>query len=219
MKLRYVAEARQGLSHVRNTAIETVVGQADFLCFIDDDETASERWLDEMITTQREANAECVCGAIRYAMPSETPDWVRKGHFFDAPPILNDGSEALSRGSNNIMISCNFLRRTGHRFDPRFNHAGGEDEFFLYTAQEKYELKIAGAARAVVTENVFPNRVNLEWIVRRKFRYGNTLALCERLNHAPFSRLLLRAVKGTGRIALGFIMLPSYFVPHSSMLA
>ncbi len=205
VRLDYVREPRQGLSYARNAAIVAAL-DLDVLAFIDDDEIASEQWLDSLLKVRADSGAEAVVGSVTYVLPETAPAWVQRGGFFKSLPLLGDGTEALARGSHNLMLACDFLRRSGMRFDLRFNRAGGEDEFFFRTAIRAHGLRVAAAPAAVVEETVPANRVTLGWLLRRKFRYGNTLARCEVLHHAGAGSLLVRAMKGAGRMMMGVVI-------------
>lgn len=202
LRLRYVHEPRQGLAFVRNTAIDSVINDADFLCFIDDDETACERWLEELIKIQKLTSAECVRGPVLRCFKMPPPLWVSKSGFFKGVTLV-DGQETALIGMGNLLISCAFLKRTGLRFDERFNTTGGEDEFFFYQARHKFGLKLFGASNAIATEHVTLDRIDLAWMLKRKFRIGSTLSKTEIFGGASFGKRLIRFTKSWIRIALG----------------
>ena len=56
--LRYEIEPEQGVSAARNHALD--MGPADLFASIDDDETASPRWLAELVTTLDRTLADAV---------------------------------------------------------------------------------------------------------------------------------------------------------------
>ena len=214
--IKYIVEGTRGIANARNAAINAV--NSDFLCFIDDDELPSEQWLDELVKKQKETNADCVYGPVYPVMPPTAPAWIKRGRFFDPPPF-DENNPAISAGAGNLMISCAFLKKTGLRFDERFNLTGGEDTFFIRQGQKLHGMKIIGAAKAAVTEPVSPERLKLCWLLRRKFRIGNGLALYERFENAPLQLRILRCIKGIARVVAGLAVLSTGVVFGRCMAA
>jgi N-acetylglucosaminyldiphosphoundecaprenol N-acetyl-beta-D-mannosaminyltransferase len=215
----YVVEPRQGIPLVRNRALAAVPSHADFICLIDDDEIPAPHWLDELLFIQKITAAEAVYGPVRTLFPDGTPDWVRAGNFFKSPDF-SDGQSISYAGSNNVLISWPFLLRTGLRFDEKFRYSGGSDTL-LFMQARKAGMTIAWAAQAEVSETVPLARLTPDWIIRRQYRYGTTLALCERQVYGLTPRLLLRAVKGGGRLLRGAakFILRGYTGKPASILA
>ena len=207
--LHYIVEKRVGLSHVRNAALDFAVGRADCICFIDDDEKPCPCWLDELVHIQRKTNADCVYGPVPSILPAGTPPWIVKGRFFDRPAFEDAAELSWNKaGTGNLLISCDFLRRSRLRFDHRFSHSGGEDSFFLLEATRKFGARIFGAAKAIAWEQIPPSRTALSWILRRRFRAGSTHSMCERLIGSPPAKLLLRGMKGVAHIGIGILTSP-----------
>lgn len=197
----YVIEPRQGIPLVRNRALAAVPTNADFICLIDDDEVPDPHWLDEMLFIQKTSAAEAVYGPVRTLYPEGTPDWIRAGSFF-TPPDFSDGQIITYAGSNNALVSWPFLLKTGIRFDENFRYSGGSDTLFFMQARQA-GMTIAWATKAWVSETVPLSRLTADWILRRQYRYGTTLALCERQIYGLSPRLLVRALKGLGRLLRG----------------
>lgn len=197
----YVIEPRQGIPLVRNRALAAVPTNADFICLIDDDEVPDPHWLDELLFIQKTSAAEAVYGPVRTLYPEGTPDWISTGTFF-TPPDFSDGQIITYAGSNNTLVSWPFLLKTGIRFDENFRYSGGSDTLFFMQARNA-GMTIAWAAKAWVSETVPLSRLTAAWIIRRQYRYGTTLALCERHIYGLSPRLLVRAIKGLGRLLRG----------------
>src|SRR5690606_39998704 len=60
----------------------------------------------------------------------------------------------------------------------------------------------------IVYDWVPPSRANAAWLLRRSFRFGNTLAIIDRELSGTLKAKFLRAAKGIGRIVLGLSSLP-----------
>lgn len=208
LNIIYISEPRRGLSYVRNAAIDAVSPDADYLCFIDDDEFPCSQWLSELIKTARRTRAQCVFGAVYGVLPNNAPQWIKKGKFFDKASF-RDGEILRWAGSGNLMLSCEMIRRTGLRFDNRLNFAGGEDTFFLFQAKRLFNIDVVGSTKAIVYEDIPNNRLSLMWMLKRRFRIGNGLAIYDKMTGAKLDRLILRAIKGMLRIVLGLMTVPA----------
>jgi len=78
--------------------------------------------------------------------------------------------------TSNVLIDMNFVRRHMLQFDPALGRTGGEDTFF-FQAMYRRGAVLRYAPGAVVREDVAASRLNLKWILRRKFRAGQVYAL------------------------------------------
>ncbi|HMR33242.1 MAG TPA: glycosyltransferase [Geminicoccaceae bacterium] len=198
--LVYASEAVQGVASARNRCLDLVPADADYIASIDDDEVPVPGWLDELLAVAREHGAPIVQGPVRPAFVASPPGWVERGRFLELGPY-EDGRALHFGYAGNCLIEAAVVRRLGLRFDERFNRTGGEDQHFFGTAL-KAGLPIVTAAGAIVDETVPPGRATLRYLLRRRFRMGNTLAMIERIDGGR-SALAARALKGCGRIAVG----------------
>jgi succinoglycan biosynthesis protein ExoM len=186
-ELVYVPEPRRGISFGRNTAVRTA-GDADFVAFIDDDETAEPAWLAELLRVQRLTGADVVTGAVLAAFEAEPPRWVADGRFFERQRFATGHPMTYAR-TGNVLIA----RRVFPAGDPApFNEAmavtGGEDTHFFLRAHLQ-GCSIVWADDAVTHEAVPTSRVGVRWLLRREYRRGNTLSLCLRdLEDSPWRR-------------------------------
>jgi succinoglycan biosynthesis protein ExoM len=186
--VRYLHVPGRNISIARNAALDDAVTR--WLVFIDDDEYASPDWLAALLAARHGAGA--VFGPCQAIYPDGTPGWIRRGDYhsnrlpFGRPPI-DTGYTA------NVLIDVEFLRRTGLRFDEVLGRTGGEDALFFHAMYRKgAALKYAEAA--VVYEKVVAERVNLRWIVHRRFRVGQTYALMfQRHDGAAYLRIACSA--------------------------
>jgi glycosyltransferase involved in cell wall biosynthesis len=196
--VRYLHESRRGIVAARNRALDSVPEDADYVASLDDDEMVTPGWLEAMLHVARRWGATAVQGHVEPVYPADPPAWVDALGAFRLGPF-EDGQTLRFAGTGNVMIDAGFLRRHVLRFDPRFNDSGGEDEEFFGRLQSLGGT-IRAAAGAVIHEEVPPARMNLRWVIRRRFRMGNTLgriALLRRKGRA------MRAAKGAGALLLG----------------
>jgi glycosyltransferase involved in cell wall biosynthesis len=196
--LIYVVEGERGIVAARNRLLSLAGAEADFVAFVDDDETVSPHWLAALLDTQARTSATVVQGVLDPVFDAPPPGWVEDLRLFHLGPFEQDQSLSFA-GAGNCLIKVDFLRKTSLRFDPRFNLTGGEDEELFWRLQ-RAGGKIHAASDALVVEAVPANRARLSWLMRRTFRKGNTLgriALIHRQGRLP------RFAKGVGAMLRG----------------
>jgi succinoglycan biosynthesis protein ExoM len=201
--LKYVAESRRGIAQTRNRAIREA-GSLDFIAFIDDDETTSPIWLDELLNTQRSFDADVVFGPVLPDFGKGVPGWIRNGHLFDRP-VGQSGHPPKECRSGNVLVRKEVFLEIGE-FDERFALTGGEDtQFFLRVRRAHH--KIVSSPQAVTYEDISISRANLTWILRRAYQSGNSWVLCECSLDCGLSTRLVRLLKACGWIAAGSLSL------------
>jgi succinoglycan biosynthesis protein ExoM len=168
--IRYVHCPARNISIARNACLD--VSSADFVAFIDDDETASDLWLENLIRVAQDSGADAVLGPVRSVYRPDAPDWMRRGDFHSTRPVWVAGE--IRTG-----YTCNVLLRMGAksvrnlRFGLERGRSGGEDtEFFRQV--HRAGGRIAFADDAWVVEPVPPPRATFGWLARRRFRMGQT---------------------------------------------
>ena len=109
--------------------------------------------------------------------------------------------------TGNSMISRQAVRRLGLEFDTSLALAGGEDTLFFLQAG-RGGIETAFAADAVAHEQVVPGRLTLWRLLRRQFRFGNTLSICDLALGASLGERSVRLAKGCALIGQGLLLLP-----------
>ena len=216
--LKYFSEPQRGISYVRNKAVAEASDAADFILFIDDDEVPEPAWLDELLMAQQAYNADVVAGpSLPFFAVPDTPEWVVKGKFFEAPRFAT-GHLLQYAGTNNVLIRAQILRAMDKVFDDRFAITGGEDtHLFMRLHQTGY--KLIWADLAVVHEWIPQSRINVAWILQRGYRSYSTYGLCEKELEPLIKVLIRRTSTGSGRIAIGIIsLLPAIFLGKSQVV-
>lgn len=197
--LTYDCEPAQGLSNARNRSLARAPPSADYVAFIDDDEVPVPTWLDELLHVARTHQAPIVQGPVVPVFPRQAPAWVRRAHFFEQGPY-RDGADLHFASTNNCLVERAVIRRLGG-FDQRFNLTGGEDQHFFSRAITAGH-RVITAEKAVVHESVPATRATLGYLLRRRFRMGNTLSMVDRID-GGHGLLMKRAIKSGGRFGLG----------------
>ncbi|MES0089681.1 glycosyltransferase family 2 protein [Mesorhizobium sp. M0030] len=167
---RYRHAPARNISVARNACLDA--STADFVAFIDDDETASRQWLAELIAIAETSGAEAVLGPVRALYRPDAPDWMRKGDFHSTLPVWVQGEIRTGYTCNVLLrMSANSLR--DRRFSLARGQSGGEDTEF-FNRMVKAGGRIAFAPEAWVEEVVPRSRAAFDWLRRRRFRFGQT---------------------------------------------
>lgn len=175
-RLVYHHEPRRGISFARNTSLDLVPDAAEFVAITDDDAVADPLWIDRLLVTQRQTDADVVLGPSIATFAEHMPAWLAASGCFDKPPNyreLPDMEEAQTGSTCNLFMRAAALRESGLRFHPELSLSGGEDRLFLH------ELKLAGyrmiwSDTARIFEPVTPARATLGYLCRESYRRGLT---------------------------------------------
>lgn len=167
--LRYVESAAKNISACRNACL--TAASADWIAFIDDDQTAEPDWLRKMITTAEETKADAVKCYVRGLYPPGTPNWVRDGAAFTYDYGAS-GTEVRYAATCGILFRRKLPAGGQLLFDPALGVTGGEDaDFFIrYRAMGG---KIVSCRSAIVNEVVPIERANSAYLRRRCRRHGH----------------------------------------------
>lgn len=208
----YVHEPERGISFARNACLEHLPPGAGFFAFIDDDEVPEPDWLDQLLLAQRKSGADVVQGRVVPRFDGDPPRWVAEGGFFAVPrrghgvklPNVGDLAPLDRAATNNVLVRAEPVRAHAVRFDPAFALSGGSDTLFFRTLHA-LGCRIVHAANAVVAEHVPASRANLRYLMRVRFKIGNTAARidAEMGKVSPSDSTAKRVFAAIGDIALG----------------
>lgn len=196
----YELEAAQGIVCARNRCLEAVPANADYIAFLDDDETVVPNWLTAHLSTIRQTGAAAVQGPVLPIYELPPPPWIERLGIFTLGPFQQDARLNFA-ATNNVLIDAAFVRAHALRFDERFNRTGGEDEE-LFDRVRALGGRIHASAAAVVLDAVPANRMTLSWVLTRWRRMGNTLG---RISIYRRQGRAKRVLKGGGAIVVGTI--------------
>ncbi|WP_352790817.1 glycosyltransferase family 2 protein [Mesorhizobium sp. M0619] len=168
--VRYRHAPARNISVARNACLDA--STADFLAFIDDDETASPQWLAKLVAAAETIGAEAVLGPVRALYRPDAPDWMRKGDFHSTLPVWVQG-EIRTGYTCNVLLRMSADSLRDRRFSLARGQSGGEDTEF-FDRMVKAGGRIAFAPEAWVEEVVPRSRAAFDWLRRRRFRFGQT---------------------------------------------
>lgn len=170
--VRYVYAPGANISIARNAGLDSADG--DWIAFLDDDEVADPDWLVALTERQRDTQADAVFGHSKANYGADAPGWIVRGDFhsqYAAPR-----GDVVETGH-----TCNALLRWGNapwraeRFALERGRAGGEDTEFFFRLRQM-GARYAIADRSIVREDVPPARLTLGWLLKRRFRIGQSYA-------------------------------------------
>jgi succinoglycan biosynthesis protein ExoM len=207
--LKYYIEPRRGISYARNKAIACVDDDVEFVAFIDDDAVPIPSWLDELLNVQGLYEADVVSGPVLPKFDVQVPPWMLQGGFFE-PLRYPTGHPIMVAYTNNVLVRLGIFKEMGQGFDERLALSGGEDtHFFLRVHRAGY--KMVWADEAIVHEWVLPSRVNMRWILQRKFRHGNVITFCDIYLGASMKMRILKLIEAGKYILRGVLHSRSAF--------
>lgn len=190
----------RNISIARNACLEAAT--AEWVAFLDDDEVADPAWLAELLAAVEgeDPAPDAVFGPAEAVYGAAAPDWMRtQDHHSNRPERRGDRVETGH--------TCNALLRwagtpwQGARFDLARGTTGGEDtEFFFRLGRLGARFTIA--ERAIVREPVVPARLTRRWLMRRKYRMGQSYA-ASATGPAARARLALSAAAKVVACTLG----------------
>jgi len=197
--ITYAVESKRGITYARNRAIAEA-GLVDLIAFIDDDERPSPQWLDELLRTYEQFEADVVSGPVLPRYAPEIAPWVKHGGFFERQ-IGPTGNVRNTCATNNVLIGTHVFRSVPG-FDHAFALSGAEDtHFFLRIRQAGF--KIVWCEEAVVSELLPAERGRPAWILRRDYQTGNGWVFCEAVLNPSLHLRAVRFLKALAHVVTG----------------
>ncbi|WP_255720143.1 glycosyltransferase family 2 protein [Acuticoccus kalidii] len=173
LDLVYRHAPARNISIARNATLDAAT--APFVAILDDDEIADPAWLSRLLACQEETGADIVLGPVVALYDEAAPRWMRDGDFHSAGPV-HVGGTIRTGYTSNVLFRRDAPALAGARFRPDLGRTGGEDTEFFARAF-RLGARIVEAPDAIVSERVDARRQSLGWLMKRKFRSGQTHGL------------------------------------------
>lgn len=170
MPVYYRQESVKNIALARNRSIENTKGE--WLAFIDDDEVADPHWLAQLLATAQTYQADAVFGRVKSTYAQHTPRWIIESGVFDRPAVSN-GEQVTSGATNSTLVSQAAIQKYQLKFDSEYGLTGGEDADFFYRLYQ-HGGKLVCSNDAFVSEEIANNRLNINYLLSRTFRIGET---------------------------------------------
>ncbi|HSG65481.1 MAG TPA: glycosyltransferase family 2 protein [Gammaproteobacteria bacterium] len=208
--LSYFVEPEKNIARARNRAVAEA--RAELIALIDDDEIAAPNWLAELYRVMRDGDADAVFGPVVHRYVDPPPPWLLNQTFFDHP-VTSTGSEMprhLLR-SGNVLFRKDRYRALTHGFDEDLGLSGGEDTD-LFVRMRQAGARLVSAEDAIVYESVPKARMQIGWLVRRRYRMGIGKMLASRREREPgwcrLGHFCRESAKACVRLAASAVWLP-----------
>lgn len=168
--VHYVHEPRAGVANARNAGMAKASGE--FVVFLDDDEEAPAGWLAALLAAQQAYAADVVFGPVRARAPeavTEHRDYLER--FFSRIGPDRAGVIDHYYGCGDSLLKRSSLPDPVAPFAAERNHIGGEDDM-LFGHMRAGGAVFAWEPAAWVWEDPVPDRLTLDYTIRRAFAYG-----------------------------------------------
>jgi succinoglycan biosynthesis protein ExoM len=170
----YDIQPDRSIAKTRNRSV--ALARGDWLAFIDDDERAPETWLSQLLDAASAYAADGVLGPVEPQIPAAAPAWIRRGRFYDFPHQRTGAVVPLNRMRfGNVLLRHASLRTQPGPFDCRYGLATGEDGDLLVRLARN-GARIVWCDSACVIEPIEPERLRLDWLMRRALCGGQEFA-------------------------------------------
>ena len=113
--ISYYEQPIQNIALTRNMSIDKSSGH--YIAFIDDDETADNYWIRNLIDTIIKFDADAVFGYVIPVFDSNIAQWMKQREIY-FNPMGKTGDPALSYYTTNCIVKANNVRKLNLRFDP-----------------------------------------------------------------------------------------------------
>lgn len=165
----YGHEPNPGVSNARNAAL--LLARGKWIAFLDDDQSAFDTWLHELLVVQQKTGADIVFGPVQGRLEENAPhqDYLEASFSRTGPQISGRIEEFFGCGNSLFSRARFFAEKVV--FDPSCNEIGGED-CELFSRIEDAGGTFAWAANAWVYEEIPPTRASLRYNFIKAFSFG-----------------------------------------------
>ncbi len=203
-RLKTAIEPQRGISYARNTSVALVPEDTDFIVFIDDDEMPSPAWLENLLLTQHNYQADVVFGPSLPHFCGTPAPWIRRGGFFE-PQRRPTGHPIEVAYTSNVLVKAVLLKACDRPFAERFALSGGEDSY-LFRSFHHQGHQLVWADEAWVYESIPESRQTAPWLLQRHYRSCLTYSLWEQDCHGAGAKAKA-LMKGSASVAWGLLSL------------
>lgn len=208
LPITYLHAPENNIAIARNTLLDYACAtDTRLLVYLDDDETVEPAWLKHLVMAWRDSAAGAVLGPVCARYQASAPAWMKDSRAHDTLPVFGRDEQITSGYTGNTLIDLANPSTEGLRFDPLRGRSGGEDSAFFANFLAA-NGRIVFAPDAVVHETVPVDRARLTWLLRRRYRMGQThasLIVPNRSLARRFSAMALAAAKALACCGIALI--------------
>ena len=179
-------ERRIGLPASRNRGIN--VAKGDIIAFFDDDAVADKNWISELVRMYEERNAIAVGGKILPLWIGDKPKFFPEEFYWLIGANHNGFPEKVTEVRNtftsNLSFRADVLRALGG-FRSELREKDGipmqsEETEICERMRQKFGRGVIYNPNAIVYHKVYPEKLKMDYLLKRCFWQGYSKALLER---------------------------------------
>ncbi len=191
VNIKYYIENKKGIPFARNKCVEVTKNNYEYLIFIDDDEEASDNWLNSLVRSIKEFNCDVVIGPVLSEFNHKTYKSINVKEFFNRKRY-NSGSIMKNGRTGNMIAHSYLFKKYKQPFEVGFNKMGGSDShFFKKIHKDGFITKWND--EAIVKEIVPEQRTKISWIIKRMMRVGASNAYSDILDK-NYKKILVKNI-------------------------
>ena len=216
-KIHHQLETNAGIPFARNHALRFGEEQGfDGLAFVDDDAFADKNWINTLFTVWQEKQVQVTTGPQFPIYPDKTKTLYAAARVYQERKLA-EGAELSWAATNNVLLDLKFFAQNQLSFNNKLIY-GGEDKA-LFQQVGRHGGKIVWVQDAIIREFINPERLNVKWALKRRFRIGATELQIESCVNPPLKSYARCLFKGSAYLARGAVMLlPDAILPRRSVL-
>ena len=171
----YVHAPAGNISRARNAGLDRADRMsAAWVAFCDDDEIMPPDWI--VALHGAAGRADVVIGPVRAIYPPGAPPWMVTLDTHGTPARLRAAATLQTGHTCNALLRWSGTPWQRLRFDEALGRSGGEDTAFFFAVSRRGGTFVTSPA-ACVTEAVDPGRLSVRWLLKRRFRMGQSFAM------------------------------------------
>lgn len=203
LEILYLHAPSRNISIARNACLEAA--DREWVAFIDDDEVADPSWIHQLLAHSRDKDV--VFGVSRAIY---TPGSLEIFKRLDLHSNDLAKEKAIKSGyTSNVLIHLRFVRQHRLRFREELGQTGGEDTIFFLEAGMS-GARMGFTSQSIAYELVPAERENWKWLLKRRFRAGQTYGFYL-ANLQKKSRLYVLMIGATKFLAILVMGIPRVF--------
>jgi glycosyltransferase involved in cell wall biosynthesis len=183
-------EENLGLSESRNRGMKEAKG--DIIAFFDDDAVADEDWMRELVRLYEEKDAIAAGGKLLPKWVSKKPKFLPEEYYWMVGATHRGFPEEVTEVRNtfgsNISFKADVLRELeGFRSEMGVKGKGllqGEETELCERVREKFGRGVVYNPDAIVYHKVFPERLRMQFLLRRAFWQGYSKRVMKELGYS-----------------------------------
>lgn len=169
----YQIEKGRGIPFARNNILKQALElDIDYLAFIDDDEWVDKNWLVAHWNYMKKSDADVTFGYVETVYPSHTPKWISNSDFYVQKHEMTGQLLKVAYTNNVFFDFKKIVKDWNIYFDESFGLLGGSDTDYFYKVVDLGGV-IRNVRHAKVYEELEDNRMNVSYILKRKWRTRN----------------------------------------------